>query len=79
METKRESAFGCAMQRRMWPTRRSMRAGERGAGGRAVGFAGLNFFSFFVVVVVVVEGGGSEVGSAGAELLVLAWRFCSML
>ena len=38
-----------------------------------MGLAGLGFFSFLVVV------GASEVGSAGAEVLVLAWRFCSML
>ena len=54
-----------------------MRAGERGAVGvaGALGCLGcLEAFSFFWVSVGVVM-----VGSEGAEALVLAWTFCSML
>ena len=38
VETKRESALGWVSAFRMWPTRRSMRAGERGFSTGALGW-----------------------------------------
>ena len=66
VETYRLSALGCGIAFRMWPTRRSMREGERGGASFAAagGFAGLPCFMSFLSRLGWVDddepGGGTE-------------------